>query len=93
MYTKIWYTIGMKKNTSFYLGDRYNQFISSQVETGLYESASEVVRESLRRFEAHEKKLDLLRYEIEKGEKSGIVEGFTFAKFKKEMKNKYKNYA
>jgi antitoxin ParD1/3/4 len=92
MYTKIWYTEEMKKNISFYLGERYNQFISSQIESGLYDSASEVVRESLRHFQVYQHRLELLRYEVEKGEKSGMAVGFTFAKFRKEMKSKYKNH-
>ena len=46
----------MKKNTSISLGDYFDKFISQQVDSGKYSSASEVVRAALRMFEFEEKR-------------------------------------
>ena len=64
----------MAKNTSITLGDHFESFISQQIKTGRYHSASEVVREGLRMLENNETKLKALRNMIEEGEKSGFVE-------------------
>ena len=57
------------KNIS--LTPELDQFIDSRVESGLYESASEVVREGLRmlrhREELRQKQLERVRAKIEKG--------------------------
>jgi antitoxin ParD1/3/4 len=51
----------MSKNTSILLGDYFNKFISQQVKTGRFSSASEVVRAALRMFEQEEsKKMELI---------------------------------
>jgi len=46
----------MPKNTSILLGDYFDNFINSQVKTGRFSSASEVVRAALRMFEQEETK-------------------------------------
>jgi antitoxin ParD1/3/4 len=66
----------MAKNTSILLGDYFNSFISQQIKTGKYSSASEVVRAALRMFEHEESKKTELIKELKKGEKSGFVEHF-----------------
>ena len=66
----------MAKNTSILLGDYFDNFISRQIKTGKYSSASEVVREALRMFEHQESKKAELIKELKKGEKSGFVESF-----------------
>ena len=71
----------MAKNTSILLGDYLDNFISRQVESGRYASASEVVRAALRQFEQDEKqKADLIK-ELMKGEKSGLLQTTDRKKF------------
>ncbi len=62
----------MRKNTSVSLGLHFENFISNKVNSGLYSSASEVIREALRLLEVEEKKLDYLKKELEIGENSGL---------------------
>jgi len=71
----------MAKNTSFLLGDYFDNFINQQVKTGKYSSASEVVRTALRMFEHEEIKKTELINELKKGEKSGFVENFNQESF------------
>ncbi|HEX5048443.1 MAG TPA: type II toxin-antitoxin system ParD family antitoxin [Gammaproteobacteria bacterium] len=61
----------MAKNTSISLGDHFEKFISRQIESGRYGSASEVVRASLRLLEEHEQRIGTLRQALIDGEKSG----------------------
>lgn len=44
----------MAKNTSILLGDYFEDFISKQIKTGKFSSASEVIRSALRLFEYEE---------------------------------------
>ena len=66
----------MAKNTSVLLGDHFENFISEEVASGRFSSASEVVRSALRLLEVQEQKIRQLRHEIEIGEKSGMVSNF-----------------
>ena len=79
----------MAKNTSILLGDYFDNFINSQVKTGKYSSASEVVRAALRMFEKEETKKSELIKELIKGEKSGFVENFDREIFLKDLHKKY----
>lgn len=60
---------------SFALGDRFEAFIDTQVKTGRYNNASEVVREGLRLLEDYELTLrsrtDELRTLVDEGLSSG----------------------
>ncbi|MAY42763.1 MULTISPECIES: type II toxin-antitoxin system ParD family antitoxin [unclassified Neptuniibacter] len=64
----------MAKNTSVTLGDHFDQFISQQLNSGRYGSASEVVRAGLRALEDQEAKLHNLRNMLVQGEQSGIAD-------------------
>ncbi len=79
----------MAKNTSILLGDYFDKFITKQVETGRFNSASEVVRTALRVFESQETKKSVLIKELEIGEKSGFIEDFDKNQF---IKNLHKNH-
>ena len=79
----------MAKNTSILLGDYFDNFINSQVKTGKFSSASEVVRAALRLFEKQETKKAELINELIKGEKSGFVEDFDRDSFLKNLKEKH----
>ena len=81
----------MAKNTSILLGDYFNEFISEQVTTGRFSSASEVVRSALRMFEQEENKKKELIKELKKGEKSGFIEKFNKEAFLNSMHLKYSN--
>lgn len=79
----------MAKNTSILLGDYFDSFISQQIKTGKYSSASEVVRAALRMFEHEESKKVQLIKELKKGEKSGFVENFDRNKLLKQLHQKH----
>lgn len=64
----------MAKNTSITLGNHFDSFISGQIQSGRFSSASEVVRAGLRLLENSETKLEALRTMLKDGEGSGIAE-------------------
>jgi len=64
----------MAENTSITLGEHFDGFIASQINTGRYGSVSEVVRAGLRKLEDEERKLETLRALIEEGRASGTAE-------------------
>ena len=66
----------MAKNTSILLGNHFEEFVSQEIASGRFSSASEVIRTALRLLEIEEQKVKQLRYEIEIGEKSGMVSNF-----------------
>jgi antitoxin ParD1/3/4 len=64
----------MAKNTSISLGEHFDSFIASQIESGRYGSASEVVRAGLRILEDTESRLNTLRRLLAEGEQSGLAD-------------------
>lgn len=64
----------MQKNTSVTLGEHFEAFITSQINTGRFASVSEAIRAGLRLLEEHEMKLAALRRALQDGENSGLVD-------------------
>ncbi|MEW9918427.1 type II toxin-antitoxin system ParD family antitoxin [Marimonas sp. MJW-29] len=62
--------------TSFSLGPHWDEFIKQQVATGRYGSASEVVREALRRMEDEAQKLQALRDHLAEGQRQAEAVAF-----------------
>ncbi|MDB2439379.1 type II toxin-antitoxin system ParD family antitoxin [Hellea sp.] len=71
----------MARNTSISLGDHFSDFISTQVDAGRYNSASDVVRAGLRLLEEHETKVRALQEALMAGEQSGQATPFDFEAF------------
>jgi antitoxin ParD1/3/4 len=77
----------MAKTTSISLGDHFTGFIESQVESGRFGSASEVIRAGLRSLEERETKHQALQKAISDGLNSGVVENFSMDALQQEMDN------
>ncbi len=71
----------MAMNTSISLDDHFASFLSEQVESGRYQTASEVIRAGLRLLEEREARLTALRAALVNGEISGEAEEFDFDAF------------
>ena len=50
----------MARNTSILLGEYYDNYISKQLKTGRFASASEVIRNALRLFEENESTINII---------------------------------
>jgi antitoxin ParD1/3/4 len=74
----------MAKNTSISLGEHFDGFISGQIDSGRYGSASEVVRAGLRLLEDAEGKMHTLRKLLTEGEQSGIA-NYSYKEFIAEL--------
>jgi antitoxin ParD1/3/4 len=79
----------MARNTSVTIGDHFTDFISEQVQTGRYGSASDVVRAGLRLLEEHEAKVRALQDALIAGEQSGDPRPFDSDAFLTRMRSKY----
>ncbi len=64
----------MAKNTSITLGEHFDGFIANQIQSGRYNSASEVIRSALRLLETQETKMNTLRQLLVEGEESGTAD-------------------
>ena len=71
----------MATNTSISLDDHFADFLTHEVATGRYRSASEVVRAALRLLEDQETQLSALREALVAGEQSGPATQFDFDAF------------
>jgi antitoxin ParD1/3/4 len=71
------------------LTEELDRFVHSRIESGRYESASEVMRAALRTLEReeleHEAKLTALRTAIDEGEASGIATDGVFARVRRKV--------
>jgi antitoxin ParD1/3/4 len=76
----------MAKNTSITLGDHFDGFITGQVESGRFGSASEVIRAALRLLENTETRIETLRKMLSAGEQSGIAD-YDYDAFMDELDN------
>lgn len=63
----------MSKNTSIALGEHWQAYIESQVASGRYGSASEVIRTALRLLEQRDASIETLRSALIEGEASGTA--------------------
>lgn len=79
----------MRKNTSISLGEHFEKFIMEEVNSGKYNSVSEVIRSALRLLESEEKKEKELIKALEKGEQSGFIENFDPNVHLKELHRKH----
>lgn len=79
----------MGKNTSVLLGDYFEDFVSKEVSSGKYSSASEVIRTALRLLELEEQKVKELRKALVVGEKSGFVKNFNRKEHLRKIHDKF----
>lgn len=79
----------MGRNTSIILGDHFDEFIKSEIESGRYSSVSEVIRSGLRLMEEESKKIKLINEALVVGENSGESKGFDNDNFKERMRRKF----
>ena len=80
----------MGRNTSILLGEHFEEFINSEVSSGRYSSASEVVRTALRLLESEESKKKQLNKALAAGETGGFEKSFDPKAHLKKLHNKIK---
>ena len=78
----------MGKNTSISLTERHQKYLQAKVESGEFASASEVIRDALRRAEERDLRIANLRELIREAEKSGPAVPFDWDAF---MAEKFPN--
>ncbi|SET61963.1 type II toxin-antitoxin system ParD family antitoxin [Thorsellia anophelis] len=79
----------MQKNTSISLGEHFKEFVEIQVQSGRYNTASDVVRAGLRMLEEHETRLKALQDALLLGQQSGEPKPFDSDAFLKRMHSKH----
>ncbi|MEO6843607.1 MAG: type II toxin-antitoxin system ParD family antitoxin [Ginsengibacter sp.] len=79
----------MSRNTSILLGEHFEEFISSKISSGKYNSASEVIRSALRLLEEEESKMKDINRALSQGEKSGFQKNFDPKNNLKNLHNKF----
>ena len=79
----------MSRNTSILLGSHFEEFISSEVSSGRYNSASEVIRTALRLLQTEEEKKKVLNKALVQGEKSGYQKNFSPKTHLKKLHSKF----
>ncbi len=73
------------KTTSVALGETLTAYARSKVESGEFGSASEVIRDALRRAREWDARIERLRQLIREGEESGPAQPFDLNQFLTEM--------
>jgi len=81
----------MSKNTSVSLGNYYDEFVQSSLNSGRYKNASEVIRAGLRLLQEEENKMISLKNAIIDGLESGIATDFNAKNHLSELKAKRKS--
>ena len=66
----------MERNTTIVLDDHFEKFISDEVTSGRFNSASDVIKSALQLLELQEMKIKQLENEIAIGEESGMISNF-----------------
>ncbi|WBX83880.1 type II toxin-antitoxin system ParD family antitoxin [Sphingosinicella microcystinivorans] len=79
----------MARNTSISLGDHFSGFIETQVSSGRYGSASDVVRAGLRLLEEREARVRALQAALAEGEASGEPRPFDNTAFLNRMRARH----
>lgn len=79
----------MGKNTSISLGKHFEEFIATEIESGRYNSASEVIRSALRLLEREENREKALLRALKDGEDSGMVDGFNPKEHLEELQRRH----
>ena len=75
----------MARNTSLSRGDHFAEYVDTQVQSGRFSSASEVVRAGLRLLESQESRVRALQEALIAGENSGSAVSFNEEDFLKRM--------
>lgn len=81
--------IAMGKNTSISLGTYFEEFIQSELNTGRYSSASDVIRSALRLLETEATKEKELIKALKNGEESRFVDQFDPKKNLEQLHSKH----
>ena len=79
----------MAKNTSILLGEYFEEYISEEISSGRYNSASEVIRSALRLLQHEEQKKKILHKALIVGEKSGFATNFDAKANLKKLHSKF----
>lgn len=83
----------MGRNTSVILGEHFDEFIKSEINSGRFKSASEIIRSGLRLLEDEKHKIHLINEALIVGEMSGEAIEFDNEEFKHNMRMKLRKNA
>ncbi len=81
------------RTTSVALGDKLAEYTRRKVESGEFGSASEVIRDALRRAAERDERVERLRQLVREGEESGPPQPFDLKEFLKEMHAEHRRSA
>ena len=83
----------LRRNTSVILGEHFDDFIKSEIDSGRFKSASEIIRTGLRLLEDEKHKIRAINEALVVGELSGEAFEFNNEKFKKKMRKNFQSNA